>query len=372
MSIWPIRTSPNSRSRSCLVELGRSSRHTDCTFIIEEEGGSNQSFACHKLLFSSASDVFDRMLYGDYSESTSGVVRLNDVQPDIFEKFRDYIYGYEYDKLQKYEFDTLIRLCEFGNKYLVQPLEEDCVKELLTRKNTFDMGELLRLFQCAHRMNRKSLIEQMAWEIKCTFKNTMDHSGVYEFSCDVFKHYIEVIASKISEADRFRLLEMYLKYNNIEDVENMTQVGTMDATETPATTTTTDDAETEESELPSTSNSGIVIKEEKKPSYVADLIGLIDFGKLSPKEFYEGPGKCGFLSLAEKYEHMYQIAKNSVSAKEEHQLTTDQTPPLSESRRIVTMGGSYTREHLTAASLTSQFLPRPIRRYRAWSAHCDI
>ncbi|XP_043649226.1 uncharacterized protein LOC122617435 isoform X2 [Drosophila teissieri] len=364
MSIWP---------RSCLVELGRNSRHTDCTFIIEEEGGGSQSFACHKLLFSCASEVFDRMLYGDYSEGTSGVVRLNDVQPDIFEKFRDYIYGYEYDKLQKYEFDTLIRLCEFGNKYLVQSLEEDCVKELLARKNTFDMGELLRLFQCAHRMNRKTLIEQMAWELKCSFKNTMDHSGVYEFNCDVFKHYIEVIATKISEADRFRLLEMYLKYNDIEEVEHVPQVAITDATEaTTTTTTTTDDVENEEAELPTTSNSGIVNKEEKKPSYVADLIGLIDFGKLSPKEFYEGPGKSGFLSLAEKYEHMYQIAKNSASARDELQLTTDKTPPLSESRRIVTMGGSYSRDHITAASLASQYLPRPMRRYRAWSAHCDI
>lgn len=66
-----------------MMELGRTNRHTDCTFIIEDESGGSQSFPCHKLLFSCASDVFDRMLYGDYIESTSGVVRLNDVQPDI-------------------------------------------------------------------------------------------------------------------------------------------------------------------------------------------------------------------------------------------------------------------------------------------------
>ncbi|KAH8337098.1 hypothetical protein KR067_010965, partial [Drosophila pandora] len=107
------------------------------------------------------SEVFDRMLYGDYNESTSGEVHLNDVDPDVFEKFRDYVYGYECEKLTHYDFDTLIRLCEFGNKYLVQSIEEDCVRELLNRKDTYDMGELLRLFQCAHRLNKKHMIDQV-------------------------------------------------------------------------------------------------------------------------------------------------------------------------------------------------------------------
>ncbi|XP_016982252.1 uncharacterized protein LOC108046845 [Drosophila rhopaloa] len=364
--------------RGSLVELGRSNRHTDCSFIIEQENGTSKSFPCHKLIFSCASDVFDRMLYGDYNESTSGVVRLNDVDPEIFEKFRDYVYGYEYDKLQKYDFDTLTRLSEFGNKYLVQSLEEDCVTELMMRKDTFDMGELLRLFQVAHRLNRKSLIDQMAWELKVTFKSTLDHSGVYEFNWEVFKHYIEVIAGKISEADRFRLLEMYLKYNGIEEAESATQVVNAEDSGT------ANDLENLSMEQPSTSclpigcSSSILNKEDKKPNYVNDLIGLIEFGKFSPKEFYEGPGKSRFLSLAEKYDHMYQIAQNCVLAREEHQLKvgspSELTPLLSESRRVVTLGGTLIREEPTTTSLTSHYAhsPRSSRRYRAWSAHCDI
>ncbi|XP_033160621.1 uncharacterized protein LOC117141329 isoform X1 [Drosophila mauritiana] len=371
MSIWPIRTLPNSKMRSCIMELGRTNRHTDCTFIIEDDSGGNQSFPCHKLLFSCASEAFDRMLYGDYIESTSGVVRLNDVQPDVFEKFRDYVYGYESDKLQKYDFDTLIRLCEFANKYLVQSLEEDCVKDLLIRKNTFDMGELLRLFQCAHRVNRKSLINQIAWELKCTFKSTLDHSGVYEFNSEVFKHYIEVIASKISEADRFRLLEMYLKYNGIEESESVEQVASQDAT---GPTTATNEVENQESELPSTSCAPLETEcSDKNPSVVSDLIALIDFGKLSPKEFYDGPGKSNFLRLAEKYEHMYQIAKNCVAAKDELKLkvalATGQKPQPAETRRIAHLGGSLIREDPT---VTPHYLSRPSRRYRAWSAQSDV
>jgi len=361
--------------RGSLIDLGRTNRHTDCNFIIEQENGTTKSFPCHRLILSCASDVFDRMLYGDYNESATGEVRLNDVGADIFEKFRDYVYGYEYDKLQKYDFDTLIRLCEFGNKYLVHSLEDDCVRELLVRKDSFDMGELLRIFACAHRMNKKSLIDQMSWELKSTFRSTLDHSVVYEFTCDVFKHYIEVIAGKLSEADRFRLLEMYLKYNGFEAPENLSQVENDPSVS----------VQNSESELPSTSclplengcSSSNPIKEEaKRPNYIRDLLGLIDFGNLTPKEFYEGPGKSSFLSLTQKYEHMYQIARNCVVAKEELQLKvgshTEQTPLLSESRRIVTLGGTLIREEPTTTSLSSHYSPRSSRRFRTWSAHCDI
>ncbi|XP_052844167.1 uncharacterized protein LOC128257261 [Drosophila gunungcola] len=347
--------------RSSLVELGRTNRHADCSFVIETEGGISKTFSCHKLIFSCASDVFDRMLYGDYKESSSGVVRLNDVDPDIFEKFRDYLYGYEYEKLQKYDFDTLTRLCEFGNKYLVKSLEEDCVRELQMRKDTFDMGELLRLFQCAHRLNRKSLIDQMAWELKITFKGTLDHSGVYEFSWAVFKHYIEVIAGKLSEADRFRLLEMYLKYNGIEDAENSTQVVTI---ADPPPGTANEDMENPSSVLPSAGSLPLQTKEDIKPNYVADLIGLIKFGEFSPKEFHDGPGKSRFLSLAQKYEHMYQIAQNGVLARKELLLKagsrsgsrTEQTPTIqSHSRRVVALGGTLVREEHATPSLTTRF-----------------
>ncbi|KAH8364866.1 hypothetical protein KR084_012805, partial [Drosophila pseudotakahashii] len=363
-------TFPSTRLRGSLIELGRTNRHTDCSFIIEQESGTSKSFDCHKLIFSCASDVFDRMLYGDYNEGTSGVVRLTDVSANIFEKFRDYIYGYEYDKLHKYDFDTLIGLCEFGNKYLVQSLEEDCVRELMVRKDTYDMGELLRLFQCAHRMNRKSLIDQMAWELKITFKSTLDHSGVYELNWEVFKHYIEVIAGKLSEADRFRLLEMYLKYNGLEGAEAGTQMGSV------VESGATNDAENPDLLLQIGCSSTAQAQEEKTPNYVSELLGLIDFGKLTPKEFYEGPGRSSFLSLAEKYERMYEIAKISVLAKEELQLkigsTTEHTPLLSESRRIVTLGGTLIRDEPTATSLTSHYSSRSSRRFRAWSAHCDI
>ncbi|KAH8259708.1 hypothetical protein KR026_009405, partial [Drosophila bipectinata] len=369
-SLFSLRN-PQCKLRNSLVEISRSNRHTDCCFIIEPEGGASKTFPCHRLIFSCASEVFDRMLYGEYNESTSGEVHLNDVEPDVFEKFRDYIYGFEYEKLTHYDFDTLIRLAEFGNKYLVQSIEEDCVRELISRKASYDMGELLRLFQCAHHLNQKPMIETVAWDLKCNHSGTLNHAGVYEFNADVFKHYIEVIAGKMPEADRFRLLEMYLKYNGIDD-------GEYTCTDLPVVEAHVSEADVEQvaPDLPADSgaplqprpSSIILSNEEERRKYVSDLVGLIDFDKFSPKEFYEGPGKSNFLSLAQKYEHLYKIARMVVKAKEDLQLkllpTQEPGPFLADSRRVISLGSSLTRNESASSVITSHHAPRTNRRYR--------
>ncbi|KAH8315343.1 hypothetical protein KR074_012034, partial [Drosophila pseudoananassae] len=372
-SLFSLRN-PQCKLRNSLMEISRSNRHTDCCFIIEPENGATKSFPCHRLIFSCASEVFDRMLYGEYNESTSGEVHLNDVEPDVFEKFREYVYGFEYEKLTHYDFDTLIRLSEFGNKYLVQSIEEDCVRELLTRKASYDMGELLRLFQCAHHLNQKPMIETVAWDIKCNHSGTLNHAGVYEFNADVFKHYIEVIAGKMPEPDRFLLLEMYLKYNGIDDGEyTCTELAVVEAPVSEG------DVEQVAPDLPTGSvaplqarpSSIILTNEEERRKYVSDLVGLIDFEKFTPKEFYEGPGKSNFLSLAQKYEHLYKIARKVVKEKEDLQLKLTPTPEpalpapiFNDTRRVVTLGSSLTRNESASSVITSHHTPRTNRRYR--------
>ncbi|KAH8357582.1 hypothetical protein KR200_001364, partial [Drosophila serrata] len=320
-----LRTTPHRKLSASLVEIGKTNRHADCIFIIENSVGIRR-FRCHKLIFSCASEVFDRMLYGDYSEASSGEVRLNDVDPGIFERFRDYLYGYEYQKLQNYDFDTLIKLCEFGNKYLVQAIEEDCVHELLSRKDSYGMTELLQLFQFAHRLNKQNMIEQVGWVLRCNFTSPLTQSGVYEFNPEVFKSYLEVISGKMSESDRFCVLEMYLKHNGIYGIDSPTEVVTTEDTPpgdgeessgeltptnvpVPAAVVAVAGAATGAGE---TTSGSMPTKEEEKVNYIADLVGLINFARFTPLEFHDGPGQSNFLTLAQKYEYMYKIALNSV------------------------------------------------------------
>ncbi|XP_017860809.1 PREDICTED: kelch-like protein 40a [Drosophila arizonae] len=170
--------------RDSLADILRTNRHADCKFIIETAEGS-KVFLCHKLIFSCASEVFDRMLYGNYNESSSGEVKLNDVEPKVFEKFREYVYGYDDERLEVYDFDTLVKLAEFGNKYLVESIKEDCVRHLLYRKEMFDTDELLRLFQCAHTLNYSLLIDHVSRDLKNHAKRVLNHSAIYQFSTDV-------------------------------------------------------------------------------------------------------------------------------------------------------------------------------------------
>ncbi|EDW70272.1 BTB/POZ domain-containing protein 2 [Drosophila virilis] len=299
----------NSWLRDSLSEILRSHRHTDCKFIIETSTGS-KVYPCHKLILSCASEVFDRMLFGSYNESTSGEVKLTDVEPKVFEKFREYVYSYDVEKLQVYDFDTLVKLSEFGNKYLVESIKEDCVRQLLYRKDMYDTDELLRLFQCAHTLNSSPLIEQVSRDLKTHAKRVLNHSAIYQFGTDVFKLYIQVVEGRLSEAERFNLIEMYIKFHDL------------DQSNTDSITTDADtDEETPTSGINPTNVSALSEGESKiSTDFIADLLGLIDFTKFTPKEFYEGPGKSNLLNMQQKYEHLYKIARTCAHAVAQEEL----------------------------------------------------
>ncbi|TDG39125.1 hypothetical protein AWZ03_014454 [Drosophila navojoa] len=259
--------------RDSLTDILRTNRHADCKFIIETTEGS---------------------------KSSSGEVKLNDVEPKVFEKFREYVYGYDDERLEVYDFDTLVKLAEFGNKYLVESIKEDCVRHLLYRKEMFDTEELLRLFQCAHTLDYSLLIDHVSRDLKNHAKRVLNHSAIYQFSTDVFKSYIEVVESRLSEPERFNLIEMYIKYHDL------------DAPDTAPTDTESDD----EKIFIAPAIEG---KAKINGEYISELLGLIDFCKFTAKDFYEGPGKSNLLTLQQKYENLYKIARSCshVSAQEE-------------------------------------------------------
>lgn len=296
MNSW-FGIAPPCRLRRSLEALGLSNRHTDCSFIIQTATECSV-FLCHKLIFCCASEVFDRMLYGDFQESTTGKVTLKDVEPDIFEKFRDYVYGYESEKLELYGTDTLIKLCDFGNKFLVESIKEDCVKEMTNRRSHLGMGDLMLLFQCAHTLNNKSITERVVSKVRPFLREPFNQSVVLDFNTEVFKNYIETIAIKLLEADRFILIETYLKHNGLDSSSAVAAPASIsfDAT----------------SECASPA-----MEEEITSEYISQLLGLIEYRRFTPNQFYEGPGKSNLLTIQQKYEYLYMIANECAKAKDE-------------------------------------------------------
>ncbi|XP_041674213.1 uncharacterized protein LOC121529996 [Drosophila eugracilis] len=344
--------SSDNKSRSYIAELSRTNRHSDCSFLIEGENGNTKTFPCHKLIFSSASDVFDRMLFGDYFESSSGIVRISDVEPEIFEKFREYIYDCDYEKLQKYDFDTLVRLCELGNKYLVDHIQDDIIRVFMDRKYSFDMGQLLRLYQLGHQITRDSLIKKIGWKIQCCTLDKLEHPFILKLNFHIFRNYLFLITGKINEVQRFKLLEKYLKHNNIEVTEVQEPMVKVN-------NESSNNVENAEADMDSARSS--TVSEEVKddmPNDLRRLINQFEFFKSTPDEYHEGPGKSNLLTMAQKYEHMYEIAQYAEEAKKEliKKLHMQPAQP-SQPQRVFTVGEPLARDEPTS-STTSQQSPR--------------
>ncbi|XP_017954891.1 kelch-like protein 41 [Drosophila navojoa] len=117
----------------------------DCRIII-----GSKVFECHKIILACASDVFKRMMLTECKESISGDIFLDNVSPETFEIFRQYIYSYNLVKLNEHENATLMDLYIFGNQWLVRSISNDCMQLLIERVNTMKVEELIDLFEFAY------------------------------------------------------------------------------------------------------------------------------------------------------------------------------------------------------------------------------
>lgn len=89
---------------------------TDALIVVGE-----QSFSVHKFMLAARSRVFQAMFESDMSESRTGIVEIDDVEPDIFRQFLRFVYTGQLDGplspalryvAHKYDVSTLEALCE--------------------------------------------------------------------------------------------------------------------------------------------------------------------------------------------------------------------------------------------------------------------
>ncbi|KAH8309879.1 hypothetical protein KR067_010245, partial [Drosophila pandora] len=119
----------------------------------------NESFDCHKLVLGSASEFFERMFLSDFQESKTAEFRLNDVSPDTFRVFLDYVYTYDFEKLKTNPNEMILNLFECGSKWLVESITADCAAVLTQRASEMSIGNLVETFQFAHNAEHKGIID---------------------------------------------------------------------------------------------------------------------------------------------------------------------------------------------------------------------
>ncbi|XP_034482327.1 kelch repeat and BTB domain-containing protein 2-like [Drosophila innubila] len=190
---------------------------TDCTIIVD-----SIKFECHKIILSTGSEFFQRMFLGDFKESSSSEVHLQDVSPLIFKIFREYIYTYDSTVLETYDMQTLISLFKCGHMWLVPSIISDCAKILVKRAENMTPPDMTVFFELGHSYGNEILtwgIKQILYRDfkkmkhgifeKSYYPITNNNNSALMLKYDVFVNLI----SRNNEHDRKCMTEKYLEFN---------------------------------------------------------------------------------------------------------------------------------------------------------------
>ena len=120
---WPLcYLAPNSSSVSSL--LYEKKIHSDVTFLV---GSEKVSVKAHKLILAAKSDVMERMLYGNWTESRQSEVSLPKTDPTAFEALLEYIYTGRVVEFDVSCLPILVKVCDYFD---VKSLQKECLKWL--------------------------------------------------------------------------------------------------------------------------------------------------------------------------------------------------------------------------------------------------
>lgn len=138
----------------------------------------DKEYQAHKAVLIARFSVFAAMFEHHMSEKQTGIIDIEDCDPDSFEVFLKFLYC---GKLEDLSFCTALHLYETSNKYNIEELEEFCrgyVTENLTVVNVcdvviladkYDDAQLLSSAQKFFNENYKEVFQTTEWE--CLMKN---------------------------------------------------------------------------------------------------------------------------------------------------------------------------------------------------------
>ncbi|XP_064545438.1 kelch-like protein 30 [Drosophila montana] len=288
-----------------------STEFADCRVIV-----GSKTFECHKVILASASEFFKGMLLGNFKESISGEIHLQNVTPEIFEKFRKYVYSYNNQTLNGYENADLMDLYECGNQWLVPSITSDCLSLLSERATAMNLDGLIELYEFAHNYENKSFIQTLTSLMMTKHSGQLLCERVLLLGSDVFIQYITTVAKMKPETERYKIIEKYLEINgflkDINDKEEreinaMTQFDNNENELNNKAENNKTEPDTQKAPVKNDNANG-EIKGKLKADFVKSLLCSIDYTKMSVNEFYSGPGKSELLTYKAKYDILYKIA----------------------------------------------------------------
>ncbi|XP_044251972.1 kelch-like protein 40 [Drosophila takahashii] len=299
---------------------------TDCCVVV-----GTRRFPCHKVILGVASEFFKRTFQPGFAEAKTGDVTLTDVTEDIFEKFRLYAYSYDRTLLNSYSNQDMITLKECANMWISEPLKKACEEIFRERLPRMEYSDLLLYFEHAHHIHDTKLIREISSNLKRNISCNTIPETLYELGSDVFREFLKVIENSSTEKTRYDIIEKYVAIHgfvlNQSDLNKWEFHGLANPNDKIPDTvfrfgelSINDDKKTDEYANPnpfkveklnfSDPNSICLDPRSKKVNseYVKTVLSLIDYTKMTAKEFFEGPGKSKMMTFEEKFNFMYKIA----------------------------------------------------------------
>ena len=99
-----------------------------CTDIPTEDGSPTPqvSFYAHRAVLAARSPVFAKMFSHDMKESTTNIVDMPDIEPDVLKEFLTYLYTYDSPNIKNHAASLL----DFAEKYQLPHLKSLCEQRL--------------------------------------------------------------------------------------------------------------------------------------------------------------------------------------------------------------------------------------------------
>ncbi|XP_037720296.1 kelch-like protein 40 [Drosophila subpulchrella] len=311
--------------RPVFLNLLENKKFCDCQILVGKE-----SFDCHKLILSSASEFFERMFLSDFQESQSGKFRLSEVKPQTFAEFLTYVYTYNKKDLEEKPSLMIMELLSCGSTWLVSSIVSDCEEILKARAPSMVISEVVELFQCAHNIDNKELIDISKNNLWNRFKTTMNCYDALLLTSDVFEQYVIMAEGYLTEIERFKMIQSYITVNGLihhetaepsldvvddKKNENDTGVGDMAIPKSSSEDSEDEDPQTEgePGTLKAICDKDNDLLDEAKDSkiklihrkYIKRLLGYIKFNNVTSRDFYNVVGKSNLLNFKEKYDALY-------------------------------------------------------------------
>ena len=120
--------------------------HSDVVVKVKEE-----ELRLHKVILATRNPYFDSMFRNDMKEKSTGIVTIEDCDPDIFRSFICFLYTGKVDKLST---ENVCSLYEVVDKYQEDQLKKKCMHLML---NTLSIDIFCDYFALALRYDEKEL-----------------------------------------------------------------------------------------------------------------------------------------------------------------------------------------------------------------------